>query len=61
MIIPAAEQHRKDYVFLVPTSFRDNYFVLAKPVSGTFKPQVAAHGARLFRLTPGAEPSVPQR
>jgi hypothetical protein len=32
-----------------------------KPVSGTFKPQVAAHGARLFRLTPGAEPSVPQR
>jgi hypothetical protein len=32
-----------------------------KPVSGTFKPQVAAHGARLFRLTPGAERSVPQR
>jgi alpha-galactosidase len=26
-----------------------------EPVSGTFKPQVAAHGARLFRLTPGAD------
>jgi hypothetical protein len=36
IIFPAAEQHRKDYVFLVPTSFRDNYFVLAKPVNGTF-------------------------
>ena len=36
LIFPAAEQHRRDYVFLVPTTFRDNYFVLAKPVSGTF-------------------------
>lgn len=36
VIFPAAEQHRKDYVFLVPTTFRDNYFVLAKPVSGSF-------------------------
>ena len=23
-----------------------------EPVSGTFEPQVAPHGARLFRLTP---------
>ena len=36
IIFPAAEQHRKDYVFLVPTTFRDNYMVLAKPVTGTF-------------------------
>ncbi|MEZ4398751.1 MAG: IgGFc-binding protein [Kofleriaceae bacterium] len=36
VIFPAAEQHRKDYVFLVPSTFRDNYFVLAKPVAGTF-------------------------
>jgi hypothetical protein len=36
LIFPAAEQHRKDYVFLVPTTFRDNFFVLAKPVTGTF-------------------------
>lgn len=26
-----------------------------EPVSGTFKPQVAPHGARLFRLTPSAD------
>jgi alpha-galactosidase len=32
-----------------------------KPVSGTFKPQVAPHSARLFRLTSSAEPSAPQR
>lgn len=32
-----------------------------KPVSGTFKPQVAPHGARLFRLTSSADPSAPQR
>lgn len=36
LIFPAAEQHRKDYVFLVPTTFQDNYFVLAKPVTGNF-------------------------
>lgn len=36
LIFPAAEQHRKDYVFLVPTTFAVNYFVLAKPVTGTF-------------------------
>jgi hypothetical protein len=31
LMIPAAEQHRKDYVFLVPATFQDNYMVLAKP------------------------------
>ncbi|MDQ3364015.1 MAG: IgGFc-binding protein [Myxococcota bacterium] len=34
LIIPAAEQHRKDYVFLVPTTFQKNYAVFAKPVAG---------------------------
>jgi len=34
LIIPAAEQHRKDYVFLVPTTFQKNYAVFAKPVTG---------------------------
>lgn len=34
MIIPAAEQHRKDYVFLVPSTFQTNYVVFAKPVTG---------------------------
>jgi hypothetical protein len=34
MIIPAAEQHRKDYVFLVPSTFQKNYVVFAKPVTG---------------------------
>ena len=29
-----------------------------KPVSGTVKPQVAPHGARLFRLTPSADSST---
>ena len=32
LLIPAAEQHRKDYVFLVPSTFQSNYIVLAKPV-----------------------------
>lgn len=32
VIFPAAEQHRKDYVFLVPTTFTSNYMVLAKPL-----------------------------
>ncbi len=36
VIFPSAEQHRKDYVFLVPSTFRTNFFVLAKPVTGTF-------------------------
>jgi hypothetical protein len=30
-IFPAAEQHRSDYVFLVPTTWQDNYMVLAMP------------------------------
>lgn len=33
VLIPAAEQHRKDYVFLVPATFQSNYAVFAKPVS----------------------------
>jgi hypothetical protein len=32
LLIPAAEQHRKDYVFLIPGTFQSNYIVLAKPV-----------------------------
>jgi hypothetical protein len=34
MILPAAEQHRKDYVFLVPSTFQKNYVVFAKPITG---------------------------
>jgi hypothetical protein len=30
-IFPAAEQHRDTYVFLIPTTFEDNYMVLALP------------------------------
>ncbi len=32
LTIPAAEQHRKDYVFLVPDTFEKNFGVFAKPV-----------------------------
>jgi hypothetical protein len=32
VLIPAAEQHRKDYVFLVPATFQHNYGVFSKPV-----------------------------
>jgi hypothetical protein len=32
LLIPAAEQHRKDYVFMIPKTFQSNYIVLAKPV-----------------------------
>lgn len=32
LTIPAAEQHRKDYVFLVPTTWTKNYAVFSKPV-----------------------------
>jgi hypothetical protein len=32
LLIPAAEQHRKDYVFLIPDTFQSNYIVLAKPI-----------------------------
>jgi hypothetical protein len=31
VVFPAAEQHRKDYTFLVPTTFSKNYMVLSKP------------------------------
>jgi hypothetical protein len=31
LIFPAAEQHRTEYVFLVPTTWQDNYMVLAMP------------------------------
>jgi hypothetical protein len=31
VVFPAAEQHRKDYTFLVPTTFSSNYMVLSKP------------------------------
>lgn len=31
IIFPAAEQHRKSYVFLVPTTFDNNYMVLTMP------------------------------
>jgi hypothetical protein len=33
IMVPAAEQHRKDYVFLVPGTFQLNYGVFAKPVA----------------------------
>jgi hypothetical protein len=32
LLIPAAEQHRKDYVFLIPPEWDKDYIVLAKPV-----------------------------
>jgi hypothetical protein len=31
LLHPAAEQHRKDYVFLIPSTFQSNYIVMAKP------------------------------
>jgi len=31
IVFPAADQHRDKYVFLVPTTFEDNYMVLAMP------------------------------
>jgi hypothetical protein len=33
LLIPAAEQHRKDYVFFIPATFQSNYAVFAKPVA----------------------------
>ncbi|MBC7550603.1 MAG: IgGFc-binding protein [Cellulomonas sp.] len=33
LLHPAAEQYRKDYVFLVPATFTTNFGVLAKPVA----------------------------
>ncbi|MCW5807380.1 MAG: IgGFc-binding protein [Deltaproteobacteria bacterium] len=35
LLIPAAEQHRSDYVFLVPATFQSNYAVFARPVGAT--------------------------
>lgn len=35
VLIPAAEQHRKDYVFLVPDTFQSNYAVFSRPVGST--------------------------
>jgi hypothetical protein len=32
LLIPAAEQHRKDYVFLIPPEWDKDYIVLTKPV-----------------------------
>jgi hypothetical protein len=37
LTIPAAEQHRKDYVFLVPATFDMNYAVFSKPVAANIK------------------------
>jgi hypothetical protein len=34
LLHPAAEQHRKEYVFLVPATFNTNYIVFAKPKAG---------------------------
>jgi len=34
ILLPAAEQFRKDYVFLIPATFTQNYIVVAKPVAG---------------------------
>lgn len=36
LLVPAAEQYRKSYVFLVPSTFSKNYMVLAIPTSGSF-------------------------
>jgi hypothetical protein len=36
LLVPAAEQFRKSYVFLVPSTFSKNYMVLAIPVGGSF-------------------------
>jgi hypothetical protein len=35
IVFPAAEQHRKEYVFLVPSTFTQNYMVLAMPSGAT--------------------------
>ncbi len=32
LMIPAAEQHRKEYVFLVPNTFQSDFGVFAKPI-----------------------------
>ncbi|HEY6039783.1 MAG TPA: IgGFc-binding protein, partial [Kofleriaceae bacterium] len=35
LLHPAAEQHRKDYVFLIPPSWQTNWIVIAKPTTAT--------------------------
>src|SRR5262245_4756300 len=35
MVFPAVDQYRDHYVFLVPTTFTDNYMVVVMPVSAT--------------------------
>lgn len=37
LLHPAAEQHRKSYVFLVPATFQKNYIVMAKPKAAAIK------------------------
>ncbi len=34
LLHPAAEQHRKEYVFLIPATFNTNFIVFAKPKAG---------------------------
>ncbi len=41
-IFPPVDQYRKDYVFLIPPSWSNNYFVIAAPTGGTFKIDGAA-------------------
>ncbi|HVK87019.1 MAG TPA: IgGFc-binding protein [Kofleriaceae bacterium] len=47
ILIPAAEQHRKDYVFLVPETFEKDYVVFSKPVAAN----VALDGGSLASCT----------
>ena len=35
LLMPAAEQFRKDYVFLIPPSWQTNWIVIAKPTTAT--------------------------
>ena len=35
LLMPAAEQFRKDYVFLIPGTFQSNWIVVAKPATST--------------------------
>ena len=54
LLMPAAEQFRKDYVFLVPATFQTNWIVLAKPTSAV----VMLDGAPLSGCTTGPIGSV---
>ena len=47
ILIPAAEQHRKDYVFLVPATFEHDYVVISKPVAA----QITLDGGGLGACT----------